>query len=248
MNPALPSIPSLDFRKGGVKAFVSWSGGKETSLACYRATQNKNFKVKYLLNMVSEDGKRSRSHGLSSDLLRDQSDAMGIPIIQRKTTWESYEGVFKKAVLELKREGIEIGIFGDIDVQEHRDWVERVCKEIGIRPILPLWKGKREELLKEFIQAGFKAIVVAIKADLLGKEWLGRRIDEEFIEDLKKLNDVDLCGEEGEYHTFVFDGPIFKRPVKFTIGRKVFKDKPRPGTQGRGKHWFLEIIPERDTK
>ncbi len=218
------------------KAFVSWSGGKETSLACYRAMQNKNLKVEYLVNMVSEDGKRSRSHGLSSALLRAQSDAMGIPIIQRKTTWESYEKVFKRTVSELKKEGVEIGIFGDIDLQEHRDWIERVCREIEIKPVLPLWGKDRERLLKEFIRAGFKAIVVATKADLLGKEWLGRRIDEEFIKDLKRLGNIDLCGEKGEYHTFVFDEPIFREPVKFTTGRKVFKNK----------HWFLEVIPKNE--
>jgi len=220
------------------KAFVSWSGGKETSLACYQAMQDKSLKVKYLLNMVSEDGKRSRSHGVSSALLRAQSDAMGIPISQRKTTWGSYEKVFKKAVSGFKKEGIKIGIFGDIDLQEHRDWVERVCREIGIKPLLPLWKEDREELLKKFIRVGFKAIVVATKADLLGKEWLGRKIDEELIKDLKKVNGVDLCGEKGEYHTFVYDGPIFKRPVKFTTGKKAF----------RNKRWFLKIIPEGGTK
>ncbi len=213
------------------KAFVSWSGGKETSLACYKARQDKNLKVKYLLNMVSEDGRHSRSHGVSSALLRAQADAMGIPIIQRKTTWESYERVFKRAVSELKKKGVKIGIFGDIDLQEHRDWVERVCKEIEIKPLLPLWKEDREELLKEFIRIGFKAIVVATKADLLGKEWLGRKIDEEFIKDLKKLNGVDLCGEKGEYHTFVTDGPLFKKRIEITKSKKVL----------RKNHWFLEI-------
>ena len=231
-----------------MKAFVSWSGGKETSLACYKAMQNKNLKVKYLLNMISEDGKHSSSHGLDSGLLRAQSDAMGIPIIQEKTTWEGYEKVFKRRLSRLKESGVEIGIFGDIDLQEHRDWVERVCREIGIRPVLPLWKEDREVLLKEFIQAGFKAIVVATKADLLGKEWLGRRIDKGFIKNLKKQSNVDLCGEKGEYHTFVYDGPIFREPVRFTTARKVFKDKPRSCAQERGKRWFLEIIPEGGSK
>ncbi len=214
------------------KAFVSWSGGKETSLACYKAMQDKNLKVKYLLNMVSEDGRHSRSHGLDSALLRAQADAMGIPIIQRKTTWENYERVFKRAVSGLKKEGVKMGVFGDIDLQEHRDWVERVCKEIGIKPLLPLWKGDREGLLKEFIRTGFKAIVVSVKADLLGKKWLGRRIDEEFIKDLKKLNDVDLCGEKGEYHTFVFDGPLFRKRIEITKSKKVL----------RKNHWFLGIL------
>jgi uncharacterized protein (TIGR00290 family) len=216
------------------EAFVSWSGGKETSLACYMAKNLDNFKVKYLLNMVSEDGRYSRSHGLNSRLLKLQAEAIGIPIIQRKTTWKNYEEEFKKAVLDLKREGIKAGIFGDIDLQEHRDWVERVCKEIGIKPILPLWKEERERLLEEFIQAGFKAIVVATNANFLGNEWLARRINKEFIEDLKALGNIDLCGERGEYHTFVYDGPIFEKPVEFIIGKKTLKNK----------HWFLELISE----
>jgi len=223
------------FLSGGVnkmKAFVSWSGGKETSLACYRAMQ-KGFEIRCLLNMVSEDGEYSRSHGIGADLLRAQAEAIGSPIVQRKTTWNTYEEEFKKAALDLKKEGIEAGVFGDIDVQEHRDWVERVCNEVGINALLPLWKGERVELLKEFIQTGFKAIIVATNSDFLGKEWLGREINGEFIEGLKAIGDVDLCGERGEYHTFVYDGPIFKKSVEFIIGKKVLKDK----------HWFLELLP-----
>ena len=122
-----------------MKAFVSWSGGKETSLSCYKVMQNQDVKVAYLLNMTSEDGKYSRSHGIGSDLLRAQSEAIEIPIVQRKTSWKTYEEEFKRAVSDLEKDGIEAGVFGDIDLQEHRDWVERVCREIGIKPILPLW-------------------------------------------------------------------------------------------------------------
>lgn len=216
-----------------MKAFVSWSGGKETSLAYYRAKDIDNFEVKYLLNMVSEDGMHSRSHGISSDLLRAQAEAIGIPIVQRKTTWKNYEEEFKKAVSDFKKEDAQAGVFGDIDLQEHRDWVEKVCKDMGIKPILPLWKEEREKLLEEFIDLGFKAIIVATQAELLGKEWLGQRIDEKFIEDIKALGNIDLCGENGEYHTFVYDGPIFKRPVEFIIGKKILKDR----------RWFLQLSP-----
>ena len=216
-----------------MKAFVSWSGGKETSLSCYKVMQNQDVKVAYLLNMISEDGKYSRSHGIGSDFLRAQAETIGIPIVQIKTTWKTYEEEFKMAVSDLEKDGIEAGVFGDIDLQEHRDWVERVCKETGIRPILPLWKEEREKLLEEFIQVGFKAIVAATNAAFLGEEWLGREINGEFIEGLKAIGDVDLCGERGEYHTFVYDGPIFKKSVEFIIGKKVLKDK----------HWFLELFP-----
>ena len=215
-----------------MKIFVSWSGGKETSLSCYKVMQNQDAKVVYLLNMVSEDGKYSHSHGVSSNLLRVQAELIGIPIIQRKTTWNTYEEEFKKAVSYLKKENIEAGAFGDIDLQEHKDWIERVCKELGIEPILPLWQRKREEILKEFIGSGFEAVVVSTRADILGPEWLGRKINNGFIEDLKKLGGVDLCGENGEYHTFVVSGPIFREKTKILKAKKVKKDK----------NWFLEVL------
>lgn len=216
----------------GTSAFVSWSGGKESSLACYRVGKEKDIKVTCCLNMISEDGKRSRSHGISSALLKRQAEAMEISIVQTRTTWETYEENFKKAALGFKKEGIITGVFGDIDLQEHRDWVERVCKDIGIKPVLPLWKKERETLLDEFIRAGFKAIVVAVQAKFLDGEWLGHRINKEFIDELKAIgNGVDLCGEKGEYHTFVYDGPIFKKPVEFVTGKKIL----------RNNHWFLEL-------
>jgi len=215
MNPALPKE-----RKCGVKAFVSWSGGKETVLSFYKAMSDDRTEVAYLLNMVSEDGRLSRSHGVGSALLRKQAEAIGIPIVQKKSSWPTYEKEFKAAVEELKKEGVDAGIFGDIDLQEHRDWVERVCGELGIRAILPLWGRKREDLLKEFIDCGFEALVVAVRDDVLGREWIGRKIDENFIKDIRKLGTVDLCGEKGEYHTFVTDGPIFKKPVKAHLLRR----------------------------
>ena len=214
-----------------IKAFVSWSGGKEIALACYKIMQNQDVEIAYLLNMASEDGKYSRSHGVSSKLLKLQAGAIGIPIIQKKTTWENYEEAFKKAVLELKKKGINTGVFGDIDLQEHRDWIEKTCKSVGIKPILPLWNKKREEILKEFMQAGFKAIVVATGADFLGVEWLGRQINQKFIKDLKTMKNIDLCGEKGEYHTFVYDGPNFKKPAEFIPGEKILNNK----------HWFLKL-------
>ncbi|MDI6888166.1 MAG: diphthine--ammonia ligase [Methanocellales archaeon] len=211
------------------KRFVSWSGGKESCLACYKAMQD-DFVVSYLLNFMDKDGERSRAHGLRIELLRLQSDAIGIPIILKPTTWETYEQVFKNTVSELKQIGVEEGIFGDIDLQEHRDWVERVCAEVGIKPILPLWSKKRERVLEEFIRAGFEAIVVATKADFLGEEWLGCRVDRKFRRELSNKQ-IDLCGEAGEYHTFVIDGPIFRKRINILESAKVLRN-------GR---WFLEI-------
>lgn len=215
-----------------MKAFASFSGGKESVLSCYRATKL-GINISYLVNMTSCDGRYCRSHGISWEVLRIQAEGIGIPVIQGKTTWRDYEERFKRVISRMEKEGIRAGVFGDIDLQEHRCWVERVCSEVGIKPILPLWGEEREQILKEFIKVGFKAIIVATKADLLGKEWLGRRIDEEFLKDLKTLG-IDLCGEKGEYHTFVFDGPLFRKPMKIITGKRVLKRN----------HWFLEIVPK----
>ncbi|MBL7151666.1 MAG: diphthine--ammonia ligase [Candidatus Omnitrophica bacterium] len=219
--------------KTGRKAFCCWSGGKESALSLYRAQQS-GYNICCLLNMVSQDGNHSRTHGINPGWLKQQSQLLGIPIIQRKTSWENYEIEFKKVISGFgQSEGLKTGIFGDIDLQLHRDWVERVCKEPGIEPILPLWGEEREKLLNEFLLAGFKTIVVATQADFLDSSWLGREINKEFINDLKAHGGVDLCGEKGEFHTFVYDGPVFKEPIKFITGKRIRKDN----------HWFLEILP-----
>lgn len=208
-----------------MKVMISWSGGKDSCLACYEALQD-GFDVSYLLNMAVD----GRSHGLDRGLIEAQSQAMGISLVQRVVSWSTYEDEFKKVVRELKEKGVEGGIFGDIDLQEHRDWVENTCAEVGIKAFLPLWKRERGELIDEFISAGFEAVVVCVRADVLDRRWLGRRIDKKFVRELSKEN-VDLCGEAGEYHTFVVDGPIFKKRIKIL----------ETGEVERGGKWFLDI-------
>ena len=131
-----------------MRVFASWSGGKECALATHKAI-SQGHEVAYLVNFISEDGERSRSHGIKADVLALQAEAIGIPLIQVKTSWENYEHNFKRVARELRDKGVEGGIFGDIDLQEHRDWVERVCGEVGIKPFLPLWGMKSEELIDE---------------------------------------------------------------------------------------------------
>lgn len=206
--------------------FVSWSGGKESSLACYKANAN-GLTPSYLVNMTVEDGSRSRTHGLAREVLSLQAEAIGIPLIQRKTSWESYEDNFKKTVLELKEEGTEGGVFGDIDLEEHRAWVERVCQEINIRPYLPLWGKEQKEILEDFINLGFQAIVVAVKAEVFGERWLGRKIDSEFVNDIIAFENITPCGEAGEYHTLVIDGPTFKKKIRILETRIVQREEQR---------------------
>jgi len=219
-------------KKLDMKSFISWSGGKDACFSYYRAVNDKKTEAVCLLNMISEDGKRSRTHGVSSNLLKAQAEAMGIPIFQRKTTWNNYEDEFTKMLSTFKQKNMKRGVFGDIDLDEHRAWIERVCGKVEIKPIFPLWQCPREELLLDFIRSGFKAVVVAVKADMLSSEWLGRKIDESFVKDLKKISSVDLCGEAGEYHTFVYDGPIFKKRINIMKIEKQKKEKNR----------FLDIL------
>ena len=212
-----------------MKIFSSWSEGKECALATYKAI-SQGYEVLYLLNFVSEDGKRSRSHGIKASVVALQAEAIGIPLIQVKTSWENYEENFKKVVRELKNKGIEGGVFGDMDLEEHREWVERVCREVGIKAFLPLWGIRAEELIEEFLKLKFKAIIVATR---LEETFLGKVLDKALVRQISKLGSHP-CGENGEYHTFVTEGPIFRTALKVTRGESKKIDNI----------WFWEISAE----
>ena len=176
------------------------------------------------MNFVSKD-ERCMSHGLDSKLIAAQSQAIEIPIVQRQVTWDTYEQGFKIAIRELKRTGVSGVVFGDVDIQEHKDWVDRICNELNIKPVMPLWGLDPKQILTDFVDDGFEAIVVMVKVDLLSEEWLGRKVDRNFVSDLLKLESkVHLCGELGEYHTFVFDGPLFKRRLEILDSEKIARN------------------------
>jgi diphthine-ammonia ligase len=214
------------------RVFASWSGGKDCCLAMYRAIAG-GMDVRCLANMVTEDGKRSCSHGISAAVMKKQAEALAVPIAQRPTTHETYESVFVETLKEFRQTGIEGGVFGDIDFNPHREWLDRICQKAGITPHLPLWQESQPKLLEEFIDAGFIAVVVAVKADILGKEILGRTVNRELLSYLSGLDKgITPCGEAGEYHTLVIDGPLFKKRLVITKSEKVT----------RGEHHFLEIL------
>jgi diphthine-ammonia ligase len=213
------------------KVFASWSGGKDSCLAVYRATQN-GMDVRYLANMVTEDGQRSWSHGILAAIIKKQAEALDIPIVQWPTANNTYEAAFIEMLKNFQREGIEGGVFGDIDFMPHREWNEKVCREAKITPHLPLWNEDQKKLMEEFIDAGFKAVVITVKAEFFGKEVLGRIVDKKFLDFLAGLKGVTPCGEAGEYHTLVVDGPIFKKRLEITKSEKIT----------RGEYHFLEIL------
>ena len=202
-----------------MKVFCSWSGGKDSCLSCYKAILG-GHEVAYLLTMFATTGKYTRSHRLSKELLLAQAEAMGIPVYHRRASWNTYETEFKRALAFFKRKGIQGGIFGDLHVNEHREWVERVCAKPEIIPLLPLWGLEGKDLLGQFIEAGFEAVVIVVKNSLLGTDWLGRRIDRQFMNEMEK-EALDICGENGEYHTLVIDGPIFRKKIAIRDTRVV---------------------------
>ena len=209
-----------------MKVFASWSGGKDCCLALHRAIIS-GLDVCYLANTVTEKGERSCSHGISAAVIKKQAEALGIPIMQQPTTGDNYESQFIKMLQFFREEGIEGGVFGDIDFNAHREWIERVCREGGMTPYLPLWEEDQKKLVEEFIDAGFVAVVVAAKAELFGDEVLGKRIDRDFLkylEEISKTKAITPCGEAGEFHSLVIDGPIFKKRLEITECRNTQRE------------------------
>lgn len=210
------------------KVVVSWTGGKDGCFACYKAI-SEGYDVSYLLNF--RDMNRSGSHEINPELLSAQSQAIGIPILQ--IDFISYEQEFKKVIRNLRENGAEIegAVFGHIET--HKNLVDRICSDLDIELILPLWDRDSGQIITDFIDAGFEAIVVSAKADLFDKNGLGRNIDKKFVSDLRGFdNAIDPCGEYGEYHTFVIDGPLFKNKLRMVNTKKILKDGC----------WFLDIL------
>jgi uncharacterized protein (TIGR00290 family) len=211
------------------RALCSSSGGKDSMLALWYA-RGHNLRATTLLTMFDETGERSRSHGIPRRLIAAQAAALGLDMIGPSAGWKDYEKVFVETLNELRERGHEAAIFGDIDLEPHREWEARVCRQAGLHHCLPLWHRDRLELARESIALGFKSIVVCVDSRFLGDEFCGRLFDESFIRDLPP--GVDACGENGEFHTFVYGGPSFERPVKFFFkSRSEYLAPPEFGNQ-----------------
>jgi len=196
-------------------SFCSWSGGKDCCLALYKA-KRAGLDPKVLLTMMCAEFKgRSRSHGLSVEVLMAQSEALRTPILLQDSTWNEYKNDFIRRLRKIKvsHPDVTTGIFGDIDSEEQRQWEEEVCTEIGFEAFLPLWKEDRKNILKEFLTAGFKAVIVSVQEGILEPHFLGRTIDKALIEEFEKSG-IDSCGENGEYHSVVVDGPLFDESLE----------------------------------
>ena len=212
--------------------FVSWSGGKDAYLALQRAVERGGV-CAALVCMLHEDGRVSRGHGLPLALLEAQAAALGLPLVARATTWDDYEATYVSLLHGLRVQGVQAGVFGDIDLQAHRDWVENVCEVSGLGCHLPLWQEPRRRLLGEFLAGGSRATIVAVDASRLGAEFLGLELDDDVIVRLEAAG-ADACGEEGEYHTMVTWAPLFSHPVPLAWD----------GTEERDGHSVLRFAPD----
>jgi uncharacterized protein (TIGR00290 family) len=200
----------------GDKVFVSWSGGKDAYLSLLLADEH-GLKPVCLLNFTGLDG-RSRSHGIKNKTLRAQAEALGIDLVTEEVTWEGYEHGFEKAVSAIKEKyGINGAVFGDINLNEHHDWVKKMADRCSLDYNLPLWQMEEKSVSEELLNRGGKALLVAIRNDLVDEDWLGMTMDDAYIQ-YCLANDISPCGERGEAHTLVVDGPLFEKPLQYEKG------------------------------
>ncbi len=215
------------------KSGASWSGGKDSCLALWRS-QKADIAITHLITALDETGFKTRSHGVTRELILAQGKSLGMVNEFISATWQDYENYFIEKLKFLSSQGISQMIFGDIDLIAHREWEEKVCSEAGITPLLPLWNENRLDMVHEFLDAGFKARVVCIDGRVLNESFVGREFDYDFITSLP--TGVDACGENGEFHTFVYDGPNFKHPVAWkSLGKKTYIS---PKEYGRKTFYF----------
>jgi uncharacterized protein (TIGR00290 family) len=204
---------------------ASWSGGKDSCFACYRAIKN-GMKVSRLVHF----DRPFNLHGVSAEMIKQQAELAGIPLIQKNVGQDNFEHEFKETIGALAKNGTRGVVFGDIYLEPHKEWVDRVCGELGLEAVEPLWGIRTENIIEDFIKEGFETLVVSGNQNLIDKRFIGRKMDGEFIEYLKSKK-LDVCGESGEFHTFVTGGPLFRGRIEITDA----------GVTSRQGFWFLDV-------
>lgn len=238
------------------KIFLNWSGGKDSTWALYQLLQNQEYELTHLMCNVNKHYGRISMHGVRESLLDIQAQHLNTNLhklyLPEQPTMEEYETLMSTQLNIYKEKGITKAAFGDLFLEDLRANREEKLKSIGFEAVFPIWGVDTKTMLLQFLEAGFKTIVVCVDAQKLDKSFAGRIIDHEFIKDLPA--DVDVCGENGEFHTFCFDGPIFSKPVEFEIGETVFKSYKKPNSSSDvctlpadEEHmgfWFTDLIPK----
>lgn len=230
------------------KAIFNWSSGKDSALTLYKILKDDQFEVTSLLTSINKEFQRISMHGVHVSLLEKQAESLGFPLIKmeipKEPSMEEYSEIMFKTMNDIKSQGVTHSIFGDIFLEDLRKYREDQLQSIGMKAVFPLWKQNTTDLINEFLSLGFKTIVTCVNETYLDKSFAGRIIDQDFIKGLPE--NVDPCGENGEFHTFTFDGPIFKNPIAFEIGETVKKTYPKPKSDenenGEYIFWFCDLV------
>ena len=215
---------------------LTWSGGKDSALAFYYLKNSRHYQIRYLLTTITKDYNRISMHGVRSILLDRQAKSLGLPLekvfIAKNSSDEEYGKNMKEKLLYFQAQGISSVAFSDLFLEDIRQYREKNLSKVTMQGTFPLWKKDTRELANHFIELGFKAVIVCVDSQKLDKKFAGRYFDRRFLADLPPT--VDPCGENGEFHSFVFDGPIFKKPIPFKIGDIVLREK---------RFYFFDLIP-----
>lgn len=233
------------------KAVFNWSGGKDSALALYKVLQSKKYEVVALLTTVNCRTKRSSVHGIPFELLKEQSHSIGIPFypvfLGNEGELDGYGNAMEKAAFHFKEQGVTHFIFGDLDVDsvcmfDVKSYREKQFAPKGITVVEPLWGKTREEAMEDFYASGLQTIIVTTMADKLDASYIGKKIDKELIEHLPQ--DVDICGERGEYHTFCYDGDIYSYPIPYSLSEPKYRANMVPmadGTEKEFTYYYCEL-------
>lgn len=239
------------------KAIFNWSSGKDSALALYKTLRANEYQICSLLTSVNSHYNRISMHGVRTELLEKQAESLNLPLykmeIPEMPSMETYEAIMKETLEEFKNKGVTHSIFGDIFLEDLRKYREEKLESLGFTGVFPLWKIDTTVLIKEFLDLGFKTIVTCVNERYLDQSFVGRVIDEQFIKDLPE--NVDVCGENGEFHTFTFDGPIFSKPIEFEKGEIVHRKYEKPKSTASNSacdtnntafdygFWYCDLIP-----
>ncbi|MFX1274044.1 MAG: diphthine--ammonia ligase [Promethearchaeota archaeon] len=218
------------------KILFTWSGGKDSAMALHKLLKSSNYQISALLTTITKDYDRISMHGVRTILLEKQAKSLGIPLekvfISKNASNEEYDAKMKELLMEYYNKGVKFVAFGDIFLEDLRMYRENNLSLIGMKAFFPIWKKDTLEIAITFIQLGFKAVITCVDSSVLDKNFCGRFYDREFLRELPP--DVDPCGENGEFHSFVFEGPIFKKSIAFSIGDIVLRDN---------RFYFCDLIP-----
>jgi uncharacterized protein (TIGR00290 family) len=215
---------------------LSWSGGKDSSLALYEIQKSGKYEITSLITTVTEEYDRVSMHGLRTVLLEQQAESLNIPLqkvfITNNAANDEYETKFNELLIRFKEAGIKQVVFGDLYLEEIKKYREVLLKKIDMECVFPIWKRDTAKLALEFIDSGFKAITVCVDSKALGEEFAGKEFNKQFLNDLP--DGIDPCGENGEFHTFVYDGPVFNTPISHELGEIVLRDE---------RFYYCDILP-----